>query len=69
LPYAGGWKEQPAGVLERMQAAKTAYEAVRSWRDARLWVEWSKEHPQYRRMINYLINLRQNDASKTPSRN
>jgi hypothetical protein len=48
LPYAGGWMNQPAGMLDRMSAARGAYEAVKQYQTvgAGERAQWKTHNPE-----------------------
>ena len=58
LPYAGGWKDQPAPHFEKMRLALATYNAVISWRKAKNWGEWRKKNPDQWKLIKKLLQLR-----------
>lgn len=60
LPYAGGWMEQPAGLLKRYRDAAWYFDAWRSWLqvEAGQMAEWKQKHPDWNRAANEIKELR-----------
>lgn len=58
LPYAGGWLDQPAGLLGRMEAAKITVQAVRSWREAANWGAWKAKNKHLWKIVSDYLELK-----------
>jgi hypothetical protein len=62
LPYAGGYLQQPAGLMNRMSTVMNVYEAFSSRTQAKDWAAWAKENPQHEAIIQQIEKMRQNNG-------
>jgi len=62
LPLGGGVLDQPAGLLDKIDAAYGAWHAWRSWlgRQAGHEAEWSERHPAEWKTVNEILEMREN---------
>ena len=52
LPFAGGWMDQPAGLVGKMTAARNMYEAVKGWRESGpKMAYWAEKNPQAWKLV------------------
>lgn len=49
-----------------MTVALNVYDAIKSWRSAKNWAIWSKEHPDQWRLVQKVIELRTQHARTNP---
>ena len=50
MPYAGGWMEQPAGLLNRAMTALNVYDSYMAWYVSDRAV-WQAEHKEAARVV------------------
>jgi hypothetical protein len=59
LPLGGGVLEQPAGLLDRMDALLTTWRAWLSWsrRKAGHEGEWAEQHPAEWKIVEHILEM------------
>ena len=59
LPFGGGWLDQPAGLLERMEQAARAYDTLREYLAVKAidLGRWIRDHPRQWQYIQWLEQL------------
>lgn len=70
LPYAGGWMEQPAGWLDRMEKCAVAFQAMRGYQEASAKQElakWRKKNPEFSQVVDQVNALRKELADRSPN--
>ena len=65
LYMAGGLGDQPAGLVRRMRAALTVFEAVRAWKAARVRAEWCEQNPGEWRVVQKVLKMREVEKGKS----
>lgn len=58
MPYAGGWLEQPAGMLNRATTALNVYQFNKSWYVAPSRSEWQALNPEGALIVGEALKLR-----------
>lgn len=64
LPHAGGWMEQPAGLVDRIRQVGWVYESFKARRaiESGGLAKWKKENPAMARTVKQIERMRQHDA-------
>ena len=62
LPYPGSLREQPAGLLERMQVVHNVHETWREFKRAAHHPRWINEHPEGWEIVKEVYRLRKRYA-------
>lgn len=58
LPFAGGFMDQPAGMLRRSETAGNVYEAYSSWYTAPSRSGWQARNPQGALVVGAALKMR-----------
>jgi len=68
-PWGGGWKDWPAGMLQRLTVAENITEAFKSAKRARpgKFKEWTETNPDQAEIFDSITGLRMKMAEKDGS--
>ena len=58
LPYAGGWMDQPAGMLDRANVLMNVYRSFKSFAAARYYGAWAHQNPEHYRVYALVQRLK-----------
>jgi hypothetical protein len=60
LPRAGGYDDQPAGLMNRITMAWNVYDAFQGFAHAENAVDWAAAHPDAPKLMQWVEELREN---------